>query len=126
MACASAGKLIFSLTNIFTISEINGANKTGACVSSGPPLLGRSVILYEKNHTIFLLPLSFHLSAIAEEAPDADNTAKNERDRSGETQTSGDQSNSPEDVKITAAIRRAVVGGTVTLHDGQECENYYR
>lgn len=38
-----------------------------------------------------------------------DNTKKNERDRSGETKTSGDQSNSPEDVKITAAIRRAIV-----------------
>jgi hyperosmotically inducible periplasmic protein len=49
------------------------------------------------------------LSAIAEEKPAADNTAKNERDASGETQTSGDQSNSPEDIKITADIRRAVV-----------------
>ncbi len=38
-----------------------------------------------------------------------DNTGRNERDRSGDTMTSGDQSNSPEDVKITAAIRRAVV-----------------
>ena len=51
-------------------------------------------------------------SAIAEDAPAADNTAKNERDRSGETQTAGDQSNSPEDIKITAAIRRAIVGET--------------
>jgi osmotically-inducible protein OsmY len=50
------------------------------------------------------------LSAIAEEAPAADNTAQNERDRSGETQTSGDQSNSPEDIKIPAAIRQAIVG----------------
>jgi len=41
--------------------------------------------------------------------PAADNTAKNERDSSGDTKTSGDQSNSPEDIKITAAIRRAVV-----------------
>ncbi len=38
-----------------------------------------------------------------------DNTGKNERDRSGETKTSGDQSESAEDIKITAAIRRAVV-----------------
>ncbi len=45
-----------------------------------------------------------------EKQPAADNTAKNERDRSGETKTSGDQSNSPEDVKLTAAVRRAVVG----------------
>ena len=53
---------------------------------------------------------AFALSAIAQDAPAADNTAKNERDRSGETKTSGDQSNSPEDIKITAAIRRAIVG----------------
>lgn len=63
-----------------------------------------------KKITLSLLFASvFALSAIAEEKPDADNTAKNERDRSGETLTSGDQSNSPEDIKITAAIRRAVV-----------------
>ena len=41
--------------------------------------------------------------------PAADNTAKNQRDASGETKTSGDQSESPEDIKITAAIRRAIV-----------------
>lgn len=41
--------------------------------------------------------------------PAPDNTAKNARDRSGDTKTSGDQSESPEDIKITAAIRRAVV-----------------
>ena len=56
-----------------------------------------------------LVASAFTLSAIAEEKPAADNTAKNERDASGETQTSGDQSNSPEDIKITADIRRAVV-----------------
>jgi osmotically-inducible protein OsmY len=41
--------------------------------------------------------------------PAVDNTAKNARDKSGETQTSGDQSNTPEDIKTTAAIRRAIV-----------------
>ena len=49
------------------------------------------------------------MSAVAQDAPAADNTKKNERDRSGETQTSGDQSNSSDDVNLTAAIRRAVV-----------------
>ena len=38
-----------------------------------------------------------------------DNTAVNERDRSGETQTSGDQSNSPADLKITQTIRQALM-----------------
>ena len=71
------------------------------------------------------------LSAVAQETK-PDNTGKNERDRSTETKTSGDQSNSSEDTKITADIRRAIVkdssltmtaknvkiitaGGTVTL-----------
>jgi hyperosmotically inducible protein len=52
---------------------------------------------------------AFTFSAIAQDPPAADNTRKNERDRSGETKTSGDQSNSSADTKITAAIRRAVV-----------------
>jgi len=63
-----------------------------------------------KHITISVLCLSvFTLSAIAQEDPASDNTRKNERDRSGETQTSGDQSNSSQDTQTTAAIRRAVV-----------------
>ena len=38
-----------------------------------------------------------------------DNTAQNERDRSSETQTPGDQSKSPEDLKITTDIRQAIM-----------------
>jgi osmotically-inducible protein OsmY len=65
---------------------------------------------YMKKITLSLFCLSlFALSAVAQDTPDADNTRKNERDRSGETQTSGDQSNSKDDVNTTAAIRRAVV-----------------
>ncbi|HEV2096800.1 MAG TPA: BON domain-containing protein [Chthoniobacterales bacterium] len=69
-----------------------------------------------KRITLSLLCLSaLTFSAIAEDKTAAspaaaDNTGRNERDRSGETKTSGDQSNSPEDIKMTAAIRRAVVG----------------
>lgn len=56
-----------------------------------------------------LVALSFAAIAAEEHNADADNTAKNERDRTGESKTSGDQSNSPEDLKITQAIRQAVV-----------------
>jgi hyperosmotically inducible periplasmic protein len=56
-----------------------------------------------------LCACAFTLSAIAQDTEPVDNTKKNERDRSGETKTPGDQSNSSEDVKITAAIRRAIV-----------------
>jgi hyperosmotically inducible protein len=48
------------------------------------------------------------LSAVAQETK-PDNSAKNERERSGETQTSGDQSNSSQDIKIAADVRRAIV-----------------
>jgi hyperosmotically inducible protein len=82
--------------------------------------------------TLSLLCVSaLALSAVAQETK-PDNSGKNERDRSGETQTSGDQSNSSQDTKITADVRRAIVkdssltmtaknvkvitaGGTVTL-----------
>ncbi len=64
-----------------------------------------------KKITLSILCLgTFALSGIAEDQPAADNTAKNERDRSGESLTSGDQSNRPEDIKLTADIRKAVVG----------------
>ena len=52
---------------------------------------------------------AFVLSAIAQNGAAPDNTEKNKRDRSGETQTSGDQSNNSNDTKISAAIRRAIV-----------------
>jgi len=47
-------------------------------------------------------------SAFGQDKP-VDNSATNQRDRSGATETAGDQSNSSEDIKITAAIRRAVM-----------------
>jgi hyperosmotically inducible periplasmic protein len=41
--------------------------------------------------------------------PAADNTGKNQRDRSGQNPTSQDQSNNADDLKVTQAIRRAIV-----------------
>jgi hyperosmotically inducible periplasmic protein len=53
---------------------------------------------------------AFSLAALAgNEKAEADNTAINERDRSGETKTSGDQSNSSADLKTTQAIRQALM-----------------
>jgi hyperosmotically inducible protein len=46
---------------------------------------------------------------VADDKKAPDNTATNERDRSGETQTSGDQSNSSADLKITQAVRQALM-----------------
>ena len=56
-----------------------------------------------------LSALSLAALAADNEKTKPDNTATNERDRSGETQTSGDQSNSPADLKITQAIRQALM-----------------
>lgn len=52
------------------------------------------------------------LSAFAQTdhaSPAADNSARNERDRSGATKTSFDQSNTKADTEITASIRRALM-----------------
>jgi len=65
--------------------------------------------IYMKPITLSLICIcTFAISAAAQET-NADNSATNKRDRSGETQTSGDQSNTKEDTNLTAAIRRAVV-----------------
>jgi len=45
----------------------------------------------------------------ADEKTNSDNTVTNKRDRSGETNTSGDQSNSSADLKITQAVRGALM-----------------
>jgi hyperosmotically inducible protein len=53
---------------------------------------------------------AFSLAVLAgNEKTKPDNTATNERDRSGETKTSGDQSNSSADLKTTQAIRQALM-----------------
>jgi hyperosmotically inducible periplasmic protein len=53
--------------------------------------------------------LSLAAFAADNEKAKPDNTSTNERDRSGETKTSGDQSNSSADLKITQAIRQALM-----------------
>ena len=56
----------------------------------------------------FLSALSLGAMA-ADDKSKADNTAVNQRDRSGGAKTSGDQSNSAENLKITQSIRRALM-----------------
>ncbi len=83
------------------------------------PQLGNPMKQITKNSLLALasiLALSVAAVAADEKKPAADNTDKNERDRSGETKTPGDQSNSPEDLKITQNIRQAVVkDGSLTM-----------
>ena len=62
------------------------------------------------------LPLLTLVSAVAitgsawSQDPNADNTGKNVRDRDNQSVTATDQSNDPADLKLTADIRRMVVG----------------
>jgi hyperosmotically inducible periplasmic protein len=56
-----------------------------------------------------LSALSLAALAADDEKSKPDNTKTNERDRSGETKTSGDQSNSSADLKVTQAIRQALM-----------------
>jgi hyperosmotically inducible periplasmic protein len=62
-----------------------------------------------KRITLSLICISILALASVAQETQPDNSGKNERDRSGETKTSGDQSNSSQDTKITADIRRAIV-----------------
>ena len=67
-------------------------------------------MLMKRTSLILACLCAVSLAAIAaDDKAKADNTAMNERDRSGETQTSGDQSNSSADLKITQAIRQALM-----------------
>ena len=62
--------------------------------------------------TLLVLVCLSTVSAAAMAADDKtkpDNTAINERDRSRETRTSGDQSNSSADLKTTQAIRQSLM-----------------
>jgi len=54
---------------------------------------------------------AFGLTALTadDKTVEPDNTAANQRDRSGETKTSGDQSNSSADLKTTQTIRQALM-----------------
>lgn len=65
----------------------------------------------QKNLLTLASVFALGLTAVAadEKKTNADNTGKNERDRSGETKTPTDQSNTPEDLKITQSIRQAIV-----------------
>ena len=58
--------------------------------------------------SIFAVTLSV-APAADDKKSDADNTKKNERDRSPDQKTPGDQSNTPADIELTKTIRQAIV-----------------
>jgi hyperosmotically inducible periplasmic protein len=61
--------------------------------------------------TVFTLLSTAAIAGIAwSQDTNADNTGKNTRDRDDQSLTSTDQSNSPADIKLSADIRKMVVG----------------
>jgi len=68
-----------------------------------------------------LLGMALTASAVqaGEKLVPVDNSAINERDRSGRTLTPEDQSQSPADLKLAAAVRSAVVDRQGLSLDGQ-------
>jgi osmotically-inducible protein OsmY len=97
---------------IYFFCEKSGRTAPQSRINSAATVGGAHTQENMKRITLSIVCLSsLALSAFAQEnaTPAADNTGRNERDRSGETQTSGDQSNGSPDIKMTAAIRRAVM-----------------
>ena len=63
-----------------------------------------------KKHVILAVLLSLPFGTFAADKPkDADNTDRNKQDRDKKTLTPTDQSNKRDDIKLTAAVRQALI-----------------
>lgn len=90
----------------------NAANGVLIPVSACVAAVGGDSQTNMKKISLYILCLcmfTWSVGAQDKSSPAADNSGRNKRDRSGETQTSGDQPNKSADVKTTAAIRRAIM-----------------
>ena len=63
-----------------------------------------------RSTAFFLVTALAVTSAFAQDAPKVDNTKINERDRHGGQTTPFDQPNDAEDIKVAAAVRKAIMG----------------
>jgi hyperosmotically inducible periplasmic protein len=63
-----------------------------------------------RSTALFLVAALAATSAFAQDASKVDNTRINERDRQGGQTTPFDQPNDAEDIKVAAAVRKAIVG----------------
>ena len=106
----------FRTTCLYEFNNL-GRNKTaarsGCDYTATLPILKQPMKLTRTIKQASLALASFSIISLsamaADEKANADNTALNQRDRSGETATSGDQSNTSGDLKITQAIRQALM-----------------
>ncbi|WP_197478427.1 BON domain-containing protein [Luteibacter rhizovicinus] len=63
-----------------------------------------------RSTVLFLVTALAATAAFAQDAPKADNTKINQRDRHSGQTTAFDQPNDAEDIKVAAAVRKAIVG----------------
>jgi hyperosmotically inducible periplasmic protein len=83
-----------------------------ATLASGSIMLLASCSDREASSTTTAAPVAVTMAGGNNGTVDADNSAKNERDRNGTTLTAGDQGTSETDRQITKKIRRMVVSST--------------
>ncbi len=77
---------------------------------------------YNSFLTATFLALTLSCVTAEDKQRDADNTSRNQRDKSGETKTPMDQSNAPEDRKLVAAIRKLVVDDSSLSATAKNCK----
>jgi len=68
---------------------------------------------------LFLLGLAVAVPAMAQDTTKVDNTAINQRDRHAESATPMDQPNNAEDIRLAAAVRKAIVADDALSTMGQ-------
>ena len=91
----------------------NSGSSTGKS-STGGSSASSSAMNNSTTPTMGSAPMAAPADTTTGVAPD--NTKKNERDRKGSTLTAADQGNSSAEVKITASIRKQVVGSSMSFN----------
>ena len=94
--------------DVTTSANSNTGSNTGSNMGSSSPSA--------MNGSGSAMPTTSTAPSMAPADANADNTKKNERDRKGSTLTAGDQGNGKDEVKITASIRKQVVGSSMSFN----------
>jgi hypothetical protein len=82
---------------------------TALCLASAPPSIGATMAGTSGAASAAGTEPDAAAQRIKDAAPAADDTGRNVRDRDNQTLTPMDQSNDPDDVKVTREIRKALV-----------------
>lgn len=79
------------------------------CLVTAPPAVGATMARTYVTASAAGTEPDAAVQPIKDAAPAPDNTGRNVRDRDNQTMTPSDQSNDPDDVKVTREIRKALV-----------------